>query len=610
MNNKNLSDYLSSVVAALPDGPGVYQFYNNLEQIIYVGKARNLKKRVSSYFQKSHHDNGKVRVMVNKITDIKFIVVGSESDALLLENNLIKKYQPRYNILLKDDKTFPWICIKNENFPRVFSTRNVVKDGSQYFGPYTSANMVRTLLVLIRQLFPLRTCSLTLTQQNIDAEKFKPCLEYHLGNCKAPCIKLQTEEDYNESIVQVKDIIKGNIHQVIDYLKCLMREYAVQYKFELADTVKQKIEILEKFQSKSTIVNPAIHNVDVFTIANDEKMAVVNYLRVVNGAIVQTHTLEIVKRIDEDLEEILGLAIVELRERLDSQSKEILIPFQLDIEFKGISFTVPRIGDKKKLIELSERNAKYYLLEHKKNLSKINPISRTDKKLEQIKTDLHLKELPVYMECFDNSNIQGTNPVAACVVFKNGAPAKSEYRHFNIKTVEGPDDFASMEEIVFRRYKRLLDENAPLPQLVVIDGGKGQLNAALASIDKLELRGKIALVGIAKRLEEIYFPGDSVPVYIDKQSITLRTIQHMRNEAHRFGITFHRNKRSKAFTQSAFEQIPGIGSKTVKTLYNKYGSISAIKEQPIEQLVEIVGKSRAKKIIEFFENNNQNISTK
>jgi excinuclease ABC subunit C len=592
-------EYLAGIVQNLPDNPGVYQFFNNLDQIIYVGKARNLKKRVSSYFQKSHHDSGKVRVMVSKICDIKFIIVETESDALLLENNLIKKYRPRYNVLLKDDKTFPWICIKNEAFPRVFSTRNVIKDGSQYFGPYTSALMVRTLLELIRHLFPLRTCALLLTPANIQSGKFKVCLEYHIGNCKGPCIDEQTEDEYLQSISQIKNILRGNIHSVVTYLKELMREYATEYKFELAEKVKQKIDLLERFQSKSAIVNPSINNVDVFSMVDEDNVAIVNFLRVVNGSVIQSHTLELVKRIEEEKEELLCLAITELRERFQSLSREILVPFPVEIAITGLTFVVPRIGDKKKLMELSERNAKYYLLEKKKQYSKHNPETKTEKILLQMKDDLHLNALPAHIECFDNSNIQGTNPVAACVVFRNAKPSKADYRHFNIKTVEGPNDFASMEEIVYRRYKRMIEEEQTLPQLIVIDGGKGQLKAAVSSLEKLDLRGKIPVIGIAKRLEEIYFPGDSVPIYLDKQSMTLRVIQQIRDEAHRFGITFHRNKRSKSGTQSILEKIPGIGTKTLEALYNKFGSISGIKEASPDAIIEVIGTKKFQILLEY-----------
>jgi excinuclease ABC subunit C len=600
MNTQKREEYLNSIVQSLPDNPGVYQFFNLQEQIIYVGKAKNLKKRVSSYFQKSHLDNGKVRVMVSKIYDLKYIIVDTESDALLLENNLIKRHQPRYNILLKDDKSFPWICIKNEQFPRVFSTRNVLKDGSSYFGPYTSVVMVRTLLELIRQLFQLRTCTFILNEQNISAGKFKACLEFHMGNCKAPCINNQTENEYNESIIQIKEILKGNIHHVLLFLKELMKTYAEEFKFEQAEIVRQKIEILEKFQSKSTIVNPAINNVDVYSLVEEKDVAVVNFLRVMNGSIIQAHTVELIKRLDEDKVELLSLAIADIRERFQSQTMEILVPFSVGFELPGVTITVPKIGDKKKLLDLSLRNGKYYLFERNQRLEKISPESRYNRILEQMKKDLHLSELPVHIECFDNSNIQGTNPVAACVVFKNARSARSEYRHFNIKTVEGPNDFASMEEVIYRRYKRLLEENSPLPQLIVIDGGKGQLSSAVLSLEKVGLYGKIAVIGIAKKLEEIYFPGDSIPIYLDKQSETLKIIQQIRNEAHRFGIEFHRTKRSQSMTKSELDNITGIGPKTVELLFLKYGSISVIKATPFDDLVQSIGKNKAKILVEFF----------
>jgi excinuclease ABC subunit C len=599
ISSNELEKYLDSIVRNLPNSPGVYQFFNNQDEIIYVGKARNLKKRVSSYFQKEH-EIGKTRVMVSKICNIRYIVVETESDALLLENNLIKKYLPRYNILLKDGKTYPWICVKKEPFPRVFSTRNVVKDGSIYFGPYTSALMVRTLLELVRQLFQLRTCNYPLLEKNIQAGKFKVCLEYHIGNCKAPCIGNQLMDDYDQAIAQIRDILKGNIHSVINYLKELMKTYAAEYQYEQAEIVKRKIDLLERFQSKSSIVNPAINDVDVFSLVEEENMVAVNFLKVINGAIIQAHTLELVKRIEEHKEDMLSLAIVELRQRFDSLSREVLVPFAIEMEIPGATLTVPRIGDKKKLVELSERNAKYFLLEKKKQFSQQTPEAKTERLLEQIKQDLRLPALPVRMECFDNSNIQGTHPVAACVVFKNAKPAKSEYRHFNIKTVEGPDDFASMEEIIYRRYKRMLDESTELPQLIVIDGGKGQLGAALNSLEKLDLRGKVPIIGIAKKLEEIYFPGDSIPIYLDKQSQTLRVIQQMRDEAHRFGITFHRDKRSKDMAKSALDSIPGIGPKSLEALYSKFGSLSKIKQALPEEIIEVVGAKRYHLLMEYF----------
>lgn len=592
--------YILDLVKALPENPGVYQFFDEKQQIIYIGKAKNLKKRVSSYFQKSHDDNGKVRVMVAKIYDLHYILVNSESDALLLENNLIKKYKPRYNILLKDDKTYPWICIKNELFPRIFQTRNVIKDGSFYFGPYTSVTVVRTILDLIRELFSIRNCSLPLTEQNIASSRFKVCLEFHLGNCKGPCVGLQMRSEYDDSVDQIRAILKGNLHQVKDYLEALMTRMANEFKFEEAELVKQKLAILARFQSKSTIVNPSINNIDVFSFIDEKKLAVVNFLKVMNGSIIQTHTVEIVKRLNEEREELLALAILDIRERFDSRAAEVIVPFSVDIGLSSVKINVPKIGDKKSLLELSERNAKYYLIERHKNLERANPEFKFERLLETLKSDLRLSEVPDHIECFDNSNIQGTNPVSSCVVFKGGKPAKSEYRHFNIKTVVGPNDFASMEEVVMRRYKRKIEENSPLPKLVIIDGGKGQLNIAVQCFIKLGIFGNVALIGIAKRLEEIYFPGDSVPVYLDKKSSSLKLIQQIRDEAHRFGIQFHRDQRSKAMTRTGFDDIPGVGKKTMELLYNKYGSISTIKNTPYDDLVALIGAKKATLVLKSF----------
>ena len=592
MNPIEVHNKITSILENLTDTPGVYMFYNNQEQAIYTGKAKNLKRRVTSYFQKSHQDNAKVRLMVSKVCDIRFIVVQTESDALLLENNLIKKYLPRYNILLKDDKTFPWICISNETFPQVYSTRTILKNGSSYFGPYTSAIMVRTLLDMIRQLYSLRTCQLPLSVSNINAGKFKVCLQYHLGNCKAPCVNKQTVEDYNLSINQIKDILKGNLSKVIVYMRDTMRFFSDEYKFEEAESIKQKIEILEKFQSKSTIVNPNINNVDVFSIVSEKNISVVNFLKVMNGCIIQSHTAEIHRKLDEEMQEMLEFSIVEIRDRFQSNSSEIIIPITIDTEISGVTFTIPRIGDKKKLIELSERNARYYLVERNKNAEKANPELKFERVLKQMQNDLHLSVLPIHIECFDNSNIQGSNPVSSCVVFKAGRPAKSEYRHFNIKSVVGPNDFASMEEVVLRRYKRSIDELKPLPQLIIIDGGKGQLTSAVNSLEKLGLYGQIPIIGIAKRLEEIYFPNDSIPIYLDKKSETLKLIQQIRDEAHRFGITFHRDKRSDSMIGSKMEMIPGIGQKTIELLYMKYSSISNILNITEDELIETIGKKK------------------
>ena len=589
-----------SILSLLPDKPGVYQFIDSADTILYVGKAKNLKKRVTSYFTKNQ--SGKTTVLLKKTHDIRHIVVDNESDALLLENNLIKKHQPRYNILLKDDKTFPCICIKKEPFPRVFSTRNTVKDGSLYFGPYTSGLMVKTLIGLIRQLYKLRTCSLSLTESNISADKFKVCLEYHIGNCKAPCIGIQSEKDYSENIQQIKDILKGNISTVIDHLKKLMVKYSEELRFEDAQIIKEKIEILAKFRSRSTVVSNTIKNVDVFAITQESDNAYVNYLKVVQGAVIQALTVELKIRVDEEKESILGFAITEIRQRLSTDSPEIILPFKPDILIDKVKYTVPQTGEKHKLLELAERNAIYYKLEQKKKRMEHAPQIRTGKNLEKLKNDLHMPDLPVHIECFDNSNIMGTNPVAACVVFRNARPNKKEYRHFNIKTVTGPDDFSSMEEIIFRRYKRMVDEEQNLPQLVIIDGGKGQLSSALKSIDKLGLREKMTVIGIAKKLEEIYFPGDSVPIYLDKNSISLKIIQQLRNEAHRFGINFHRDKHSSEMTKSDLDQIKGIGPRTKEILLKYFGSVDKIRSASPAALEKVVGPSKTSILSGYFKN--------
>ena len=597
-----IPEHLRHKVEILPSQPGVYKFYDKSGKIIYVGKAKNLKKRVSSYFNKTP-ESGKVQVLVRKIRNIEYIVVDTETDALLLENNLIKKYQPRYNVMLKDDKTYPFIVIKNEPFPRVFLTRNVVRDGSQYFGPYTSARLARSLLDMFRKLFYLRTCKYNLSQSNIKAGKFKVCLEYHIKKCKAPCVGLQSEEEYQQQISQIRNILKGNINDAIRYLEKMMKEYAAELKFEQAQEIKERIDILRKFQAKSTVVNPAIHNVDVFAIADDEDAAYVNYFNVVNGAIMQTYTAEIKKKLNETKQELLQYAIIDIRERFDSKSKEILVPFDVEMKLTGITFTVPKIGDKKHLLDLAERNAHYYKLDKKKQKLLKEGKSKQKLVLEQVKEDLKMSELPVHIECFDNSNIQGTNPVASCVVFKNGKPSKQDYRKFNIKTVEGPNDFASMEEIVYRRYKRLLEEGKPLPQLIVIDGGKGQLGAAMKSLKKLGLDERIKVIGIAKRLEEIFFPGHKLPLYLDKRSPTLRLIQQIRDEAHRFGITFHRDKRSKNFLVSELDKISGIGPKTKEKLLKKFKTLEAIKKADFEDIAKTVGKHKAELIFNFFKKN-------
>jgi len=582
----------------LPDLPGVYQYFDKDNKLLYVGKAKNLKKRVSSYFNKVH-DNARLNVLVRKIITIKHIVVQTETDALLLENNLIKNLQPRYNILLRDDKTYPWICIKNERFPRVFSTRNLIKDGSEYFGPYTSGRTLHTLLDLIRELYPLRNCNYDLRLQNIQNGKYKVCLEYHIGNCLGPCEDYESEEDYNRKIQNIRHLLKGNFKENIKDFKQLMLKYAADMKFEEAQAVKEKLQVLENYQAKSTIVNPKITNVDVFSIISDETMAYINFLQISHGAVIRSHTLELKKRLNETDEELLTLGIIELRERFHLLTREVIVPFEVDLGEK-ISVTVPKLGDKKQLLDLSERNARYYRLDQLKQIKIVDPDRHTNRIMAQMKSDLRLNREPRHIECFDNSNIQGTNPVAACVVFKDGKPSKKDYRHFNIKTVEGPNDFASMEEVVFRRYRRLLDEGEPLPDLVIIDGGKGQLGAALKSLDILGLRGKIAIIGIAKRLEELFYPGDSVPLYLDKKSETLKIIQHLRNEAHRFGITFHRNQRSKNAIDNSLTTIPGIGPKTMEKLLVHFKSVKRLSEAPEEEIIKIVGKSKAQKVSAFF----------
>ena len=593
-----MSNALEIQIKSLPNSPGVYQYFDKNDVIIYVGKAKNLKKRVASYFNKNH-ENGKTRVLVKKIVSIKHIVVDTETDALLLENNLIKKYQPRYNVMLKDDKTYPWICIKKERFPRVFLTRNVIKDGSEYFGPYTSIRTAKALLDLIKELYSLRTCKYDLSKEKVAAKKYKVCLEYHLGNCKAPCENLQSEENYLQDITAIRNIIKGNFKESLEKFSELMQSFAAKMEFEEAQKIKVKLEQLANYQAKSTVVNPSINNVDVFSVISDESFGYVNFFKIANGSIIQSHTSEIKKKLDESDKELLELSIVEIRQRFNSLSKEIYTPFPVDVGDE-IKVTVPKVGDKKRIVDLSIRNARYFRQDRFKQMKIVDPDRHANRIMSQMKSDLRLHEEPRHIECFDNSNIQGTHPVAACVVFRNGKPSKKEYRHYNIKTVVGPDDFASMEEVVFRRYKRLLDENQSLPQLIIIDGGKGQLSSALKSLDVLGLRGKIAIVGIAKRLEEIYYPGDSVPLYLDKKSESLKIIQFLRNEAHRFGITFHRNKRSKSAIQSELEQIPSVGKQTITTLLRKFKSAKRVKSATLKELEEQVGFSRAKIIFDYF----------
>lgn len=582
----------------LPNEPGVYQYYDKEGTIIYVGKAKNLKKRVSSYFTKNH-EYGKTRVLVKKIANIKHIVVDTETDALLLENNLIKKYQPRYNVLLKDDKSYPWICIKKERFPRVFSTRRVFKDGSEYFGPYTSGKTVHTLLDLIKGLYSLRTCNYDLAEEKINAGKYKVCLEYHLGNCKGPCEGYETEDEYNDNIKAIREILKGNFKDSLSQFKGQMKHFAENMQFEDAQKIKEKVAVLENYQARSTIVNPKISNVDVFSIMSDESYGYINFLQLSYGSIIRSHTLEIKKKLDETDEVLLELAITEIRQRFNSNSKEIYVPFKVDLG-EDVKVTVPKLGDKKHILDLSLRNAKYFRMDRFKQMKIVDPDRHANRIMAQMKADLRLSEEPRQIECFDNSNIQGTHPVAACVVFKNGKPSKKDYRHFNIKTVEGPDDFASMEEVVYRRYKRLVEENQPLPQLIIIDGGKGQLSSALKSLDALELRGKIAIIGIAKRLEELFYPDDPIPLYLDKKSETLKIIQQLRNEAHRFGIEHHRNRRSKTALNTELETIPGVGEKTVVELLKHFKSAKRVANAKLDELEAVVGVSRAAKVYNYY----------
>jgi excinuclease ABC subunit C len=590
---------IKSKIKVLPNKPGVYQYFDLHGTILYVGKAKDLKKRVASYFNKNL-DSGKTRILVRQIVDIKYIVVDTELDALLLENNLIKKYQPKYNIQLKDDKTYPWICIKKEPFPRVFTTRRMIKDGSKYYGPYPSVKVINTLVSLIRDVYPLRTCALDLSANKIEEGKHKVCLEYHIGNCKGPCIGEETVDAYAEYVGNIEHILKGNLGAVIGSLKKLMQEFSENLQFEDAQNAKAKIATIEKYKAKSTVVSPTIHQVDVVTILHDEKRAYVNYLVINNGAIIHGYTAEVNKKLNESSSSIISYVLPELRERFESLSKEVLISEPVDFELEGLRFFVPQRGDKKALIDLSLRNAFFYRLEKNKQEKIMHPERHADRIMEQIRIDFRLPDTPVHIECFDNSNIQGEHAVSACVVFKNGKPSKKDYRNFNIKTVVGPDDFASMEEAVYRRYKRMLDENLSLPQLIVIDGGKGQLSASLKALEKLDLRGKVAIVGIAKRLEEIFFPGDSLPIYIDKRSESLKVIQHMRNEAHRFGITHHRNKRSKAALTSEITGIKGIGPKTQEDLMKAFKTVAKIREASIEEVSKVIGQAKAQILNDYF----------
>ena len=595
-----VSDHIKSIIKALPEKAGVYQFFDENGSILYVGKAKVLKNRVTSYFNKIKHDSIKTKLMVKKIRDIKYSVVETESDALLLEDSLIKKFKPRYNILLKDDKSYASIVIKNEPFPRVLSTRQILDDGSTYFGPYTSGRSLYSILDLIKELYPLRSCTLNLSKANIQAKKFKVCLEYHLGNCLGPCVGKQREEDYQQGIQHIKRIIKGEYLEAVKNLKKDMLQLASEQKFEQAQQLKERIQTLENFQAKSTIVNTDIDNVEVFSIASDAQSTYANYMHILRGSIVHVYTAEVVRQLDETDEEVLAFVVRSFRERMNSKAKTALLPFELNEKIPGLEVTVPQRGDKKKLVDLSLKNANHFLLEARKRAAFLDPERNTQRILETMKKDLHLSELPVHIECFDNSNIQGTNPVSACVVFKNAKPSKSDYRIFNIQSVVGPDDFASMREAIYRRYSRLLQEEQPLPQLLIIDGGKGQLSSAMESLDLLGLRGKIAVIGIAKRLEEIFFPGDSIPIYLDKRSESLKIIQHLRNEAHRYGLSKHRQRRSKGAIHSELENIAGVGKKTIEKLLQHFSSLARIKSATQKEIEQVVGEKIAEKIKNYF----------
>ena len=585
----------------IPHRPGVYQYWDGDGELIYIGKAKDLKNRVSSYFVKTTQLNGKTRVLVRKISRITFTIVDTEIDAWLLENSLIKKHQPRYNVMLKDDKTYPWIVIKNERFPRVFPTRKYVKDGSKYFGPYASVGMMHAIMDTIRELYPLRTCNLSLTPENIASGKFRVCLEYQIGNCKGPCEGYQTEEDYEHSLKDIRDILNGKIGVVIRRLKEQLDAAVAELNFEYAHHLKGKLDLLDRYQSKSTVVNSSITNVDVFSIASDQNHAFVNYLKVMNGVIIQTQTVELKKRLDESEVELLSLAISEIRTRFNSTSKEIIVPFALDVDTDDLRFTVPKQGEKRKLLELSLKNALYFKKERLNQYEKLNPELKTERILTQMQRDLRMNVLPRHIECFDNSNFQGKYPVSAVVVFKDAKPSKKDYRHFNVKTVEGPNDFATMEEAVHRRYRRLLDEGQTLPQLVIIDGGKGQLSSALKSLKLLGIDKQMTVIGIAKRLEELYYPGDQYPLYLDKKSETLKVIQHLRDEAHRFGITFHRKQRSRHTFRTELESIPGIGRTTAEKLLKTFKSVKKIREASSDELLQVLNRKQIQALRTYFD---------
>jgi excinuclease ABC subunit C len=592
-------DY-KKALADIPHRPGVYQYWDQEDTLIYIGKAKDLRNRVGSYFNQDNQMNGKTRVLVSKIRKISFTIVDTEIDAWLLENSLIKKHQPRYNIMLKDDKTYPWIIIKKEPFPRLYWTRKMVKDGSTYFGPYASVGMMHTILDLIKETYPLRTCNLPLSDENIDAGKFKVCLEFQIGNCKGPCQAYQSHTDYDQNIEEIKDILNGKIGNVIKDVKQIIKTAVADLNFEYAHQYQKKLLILEKYQSKSTVVNSSITNVDVVNIASDERYAFVNYLKIMNGSIIQTQTIEIKKKLDESDEELLTIAITEFRTKFNSTSREIIVPFEITLADENLKFTVPKLGEKKNLLDLSQKNVLFFKREKLNQYEKLNPDLRSERILTQMQKDLMLTQLPVHIECFDNSNFQGAYPVSAIVVFKDAKPSKKDYRHFNVKTVEGPNDFATMEEAVYRRYKRMLEEEETLPQLIIIDGGKGQLSSAVTSLKKLGIENRVTVIGIAKRLEELYYPGDSYPLHLDKKSETLKVIQQLRDEAHRFGITFHRKKRDQGTLKTELESIPGIGKSTADKLLRQFKSVKRIKEATEPELAQVLNKAQVQTLLNYF----------
>jgi len=596
MTTKEFREFAPSI----PKNPGVYRFLDENGTILYVGKAKNLKNRLSSYFGDKKHQQFKTKALVRNANHIEFTIVETEHDALLLENTLIKKNQPRYNVSLKDGKSYTYLCIKKERFPRVFFTRRVIRDGSTYFGPYTSKYRTKVLLEVIKKLFPLRTCTYNLSENNIEKGKFKVCLEYHIKNCQGPCEALETEEEYNEKIDQVKNILRGNFKQVKDYLKEEMAMWAERMEFEKAQEMKEKLDAIGDYQAKSTVVSATIKDVDVFSIESDDKMAFVNYIKVINGAVINSDVLEMEKNLDEDESELLSFVIPVIREKYNSIAPELVVPFEVEAEDENLLITVPQRGDKRKLLELSQKNVKYHLLQKKKEKMNNTRQSSSERILKTLQNDLQMEEVPFHLECFDNSNIQGTNPTSSCVVFKNAKPSKKDYRHFKIKTVVGPNDFASMEEVVYRRYRRLLEEEQPLPQLIIIDGGKGQLSSAVTSLEKLGILNKVTVIGIAKRLEEIYFPEDPIPLHINKKSESLKLIQQARDEAHRFALTLHRNIRSKNFLGTELTDIPGIGEKTANRLLTEYKSVKTIKSKTESELADLIGKSAASKIYSYF----------